>query len=206
MVAAAAMSVMDPHELAAAPRATSRVLVSSRFSRWSRSRRQQPGLKFTLNERKLTSITYGSVDKFVQAPVLLTRCIVWIYVVLRNNKYQTPAHCNALLLSHESPGGDVGIMVEVGHHNTVRRVGMRRHLLVSLLQGPAYCSVRKVWLQYIWCLNTWRHGGSVLSCWPQKWPKTRLNNTVHEGPPLRGKSWGMRPPYLLLLPFLQTQM
>ena len=46
-----AMSVMDPQELAAAPRATSLVFVSSKFSRWSRSRRQLPCLMFTLDER-----------------------------------------------------------------------------------------------------------------------------------------------------------
>ena len=37
----------------------------------------------------------------------------------------TPAHRDALFLSHESPGGDVAVVVKVRHHNTEPQMGMR---------------------------------------------------------------------------------
>ena len=44
----------------------------------------------------------------------------------------TPAYRDALLLSHESPGGDVAVVVKVRHHNTEPQMGIMLSLLFSL--------------------------------------------------------------------------
>ena len=44
----------------------------------------------------------------------------------------TPAHRDALLLGHESPGGDVAVVVKVRHHNTEPQMRIMLSLSFSL--------------------------------------------------------------------------
>ena len=63
----------------------------------------------------------------------------------------TPAHRDPLLLSHESPGGDVAVVVKVRHHNTEPQMGMR--IMLSLLFS-------------LYVFNKVGHHNNALECMP----------------------------------------
>ena len=149
------MSVSEPQELAAAPRATSLVLMSSWCSRWSRSRRQQPGLKFTLGKEfsvwgknalsesqkfrnlrtetpfssamRVQGVTLPSWSRFVTT----TLSPKWEWELC----YHYYFHC---MFSTK--------LVTTTMHWNVCQLEMGIHLLVCRTQGPSYGSERRIWI------------------------------------------------------------